>query len=235
MNRRTSVRTAASAVLVAAALSLTACSGGDTGAKADGVTSHAVSGAEKPAAKGGDKGAESGGSATVENTAKEQGPAGEDAAESAKTAVRTASAKSAAKPVTCTVGNSQIRTTKVTRPINHLLMTLTNMGDKPCYAYGAPYLGFTGDQSTVPWIDESQPQAVVTVEPGKSAYASVSLSGDGDNGRKVKTMTYSMAGKEMAGSVGGTATNEVPGGSVYVDDSYQVSYWQQTMSDALVW
>lgn len=81
------------------------------------------------------------------------------------------------------------------------------------------------------------PQAVVTLNPGQSAYAGVLTSGGdgaGEGGHWSKQMSLAFQGRDMAGSVGPTASPAVPK-KTWVDDSAAVSYWQSTAADALVW
>lgn len=52
-----------------------------------------------------------------------------------------------------------------------MLLTVTNTGSTACNAYYYPFLRFGEAQSTPPVIEESKPQAVVTVLPGESAYS----------------------------------------------------------------
>ncbi|WP_328318964.1 DUF4232 domain-containing protein [Streptomyces sp. NBC_00388] len=143
----------------------------------------------------------------------------------------------AAKIVTCTPANTKTVLTQVSRPINHLLIKTTNTGKTPCYAYGAPLVGFDHPQSTVQILQESVPQAVVTLDPGKSAYAGLLTSGstgEGANGHWAKQMSLNFQGRAMAGSVGPTASPAVPK-KTWVDDSAAVSYWQSTQAAALTW
>ncbi|MEU6443981.1 DUF4232 domain-containing protein [Streptomyces sp. NPDC047046] len=135
----------------------------------------------------------------------------------------------------CTASNSKVQVSSVSRPLNHLLITLTNTSGATCNAYYAPYVGFDGDQAATQRIEDSKPQAVVTLAPGEHAYASVALGGDGDHARTSRKVRVSMTGRNDAGSVGGTATLNAPGGKVYLDDNASVSYWQREMSDALTW
>ncbi|MEV0847542.1 DUF4232 domain-containing protein [Streptomyces sp. NPDC049954] len=264
-SRRFALRTAAASLTALAGLSLTACSGAEdtVGKVKDSTYSSSVNtksatpSADKPAASTQNTGAKDTGAQDTgakDTGAKDTG-AGETGAKAAAPVSHTqdvaakpvgkadatqapaaaAPAGKAAAAVTCTVANSKIRMSVPSRPINHLLLTLTNESGKRCYAYGAPYLGFDGDQSTAQWIEDSRPQAVVTLEPGEHAYASVLLSGDGDHGRQAKEMKLSMSGRAMAGSVGGLATTPVPGGSVHVDDDLAVSFWQTDAASALTW
>ncbi|WP_328329844.1 MULTISPECIES: DUF4232 domain-containing protein [unclassified Streptomyces] len=146
----------------------------------------------------------------------------------------TASAAPAKAPkiVTCTPANT--KTALSSRPAGHLLIKSTNTGKTPCYAYGAPLIGFDHPQSTVQIVEDSQPQAVVTLNPGQSAYAGVRTYGAGDSGHWAKQMSLNFEGRAMAGSVGPTASLKVPG-KTWVNDTAAVSYWQTTQSAALHW
>lgn len=248
--RTRTVRTALAALTAVAGLSLAACSGSDdtVGKVKDSAVSvssdakdakDSTDAKQSPDTKGGadTKGGSDGAaqkSSTGATGSTGKGSGGSDGSEKAPTKTGSGGGKTAGDQA-CTVGNSKIQASKVTRPVNHLLLTLTNASGSTCYAYGAPYVGFDDEQSTVAIIEESQPQAVVSVPPGGHAYAVVATSGDGAHGRKVSQMRLSMMGRGMNGSVGGSATNPVPGGSLYIDDSHQVSYWQSDVSDALTW
>ncbi|GAB1328284.1 DUF4232 domain-containing protein [Streptomyces sennicomposti] len=121
-------------------------------------------------------------------------------------------------------GAAQIRITAVTvpRPINHLLLTATNKGSKRCLLSPYPAARFGEAQSVPPVDEETKPQALVSLAPGESGYAGVRLSGDGDHGHTVTTLTVPFED-------GSIATVKLPGKSAYVDDSLTVTYWQSTM------
>jgi hypothetical protein len=119
-----------------------------------------------------------------------------------------------------------------------MLLTVTNTGSRTCFLYGYPSVQFTDAQSEPPVIDESQPQAVVTLEPGQSGYAAVSLSaadGSGGKGRTVNSLTVNFYGRSLSGSVGAAAHPALPARGVHIDDSIKVTYWQQSMDDAVNW
>ncbi|MFF9018135.1 DUF4232 domain-containing protein [Streptomyces sp. NPDC014870] len=129
----------------------------------------------------------------------------------------------------CGAGTTRTIATPVARPLNHLLITVTNTGKKNCDLLGYPYARF-GEAQAVPPVDEStHPQAVVTLAPGESGYAGVRLSaadGSGTHGYTTKSLTV--------GFRNGTAANpSLAGKGVYVDSSLRVTYWQQNMGDAL--
>ncbi|MFF3639507.1 DUF4232 domain-containing protein [Streptomyces sp. NPDC002564] len=144
----------------------------------------------------------------------------------------------AGRTVTCTAATTKVTVTKVTRPLNHLLITATNTGSKPCYAYNAPYLRFDDAQASAAVDRDSVPQAVVTLEPGRSAYAGVRTSaadGSGTHGRTAHRLRVHFANRAMDGSVGAPADLKLPAGGVYVDSSVTTTYWQATREDALSW
>ncbi|MGW6026031.1 DUF4232 domain-containing protein [Streptomyces sp. NPDC055099] len=146
----------------------------------------------------------------------------------------TPAAKSA--PVTCTAATTKVTVQEVERPINHLLLKAKNTGTKTCYAYGAPFLRFDEGQAATPWLDASKPQAVVTLEPGQTAYAAIGTSSpEGSEGSQAHKLDVHFANRAMNGSVGGPAAAKLPEGGVYVDSSAFVTYWQTSASDALVW
>lgn len=152
-------------------------------------------------------------------------------------AVAKAAAKKAAAPVTCTGANTKVTAQTVTRPLNHLLLTVTNTGTKACDLYGYPALQFTDAQAVPPVIDESQPQAVVTLAPGKSGYAGVTLSsadGSGEGGHTAKTLRIYFQNRDL--EFPGTGTKvALPAKGVHIDSTLRVTYWQSDASTALTW
>ncbi|MBZ9645241.1 DUF4232 domain-containing protein, partial [Streptomyces sp. PSKA30] len=98
---------------------------------------------------------------------------------------------------------------------------------------GYPAVRFGEAQSVPPAFEDSKPQAVVTLAPGESGYASVLLSaadGSGSGGYTAKSLAVYF---DKSASV--AAHPSLPAKGVYVDDSIGVSYWQSTMADALAW
>ncbi|KIF76059.1 hypothetical protein QR77_23540 [Streptomyces sp. 150FB] len=137
----------------------------------------------------------------------------------------------------CGAGSVKLAVVKVERPINHMLLTATNTGSKTCDAYNAPFLRFDQDQAATQVIRESVPQAVVSLSPGQTAYASILMSsgdGSGTHGRTAKQLGVFFAARDGEGSVGDGTTLSLPAGS-HIDDSAAVSYWQSTMDLALTW
>lgn len=232
--RNTRIRTAAvAATALLATLSLTACQSDGDGKKAavDRPATSAPTGEQAPADRAKDPGAKTpAGSKDKPGTSAEDGggktPAG-----------RKGSAESGPVMTACTGANSKVTVTKVSRPLNHLLLTVTNTGSTACNAYHAPLLRFDDAQAVTAIMAESKPQAVVTLAPGESAYASILLAsadGSGEGGYPAKTLTVHFAPRSGSGSTGSSAALTLPADS-YTDSSGAVSYWQSSMEDALTY
>ncbi|MFF3837399.1 DUF4232 domain-containing protein [Streptomyces sp. NPDC001930] len=129
----------------------------------------------------------------------------------------------------CGAGNTKTTATPVARPLNHMLLTVTNTGSASCDLLGYPVARFGEAQAVPPVIETTHPQAVVTLAPGESGYAGVILSaadGSGQHGYTTTSLTI--------GFTNGTiARPRLAGKGVYVDSSLRVTYWQNSMDDAL--
>ncbi len=237
-------RTAVAATAaVLAALSLTACQGsspdaGSPAKPADGATSHPEDKADGNDISNSDGTGESGignggsGNGSGSGPGAEKNPSAQQPSNGGRAPGRGTGASDA-----CTGGNVTATITKVPRPINHLLLTVTNKGSRPCSAYFAPSLRFDDDQSATQVNDDSKPQAVVTLAPGRSAYASVLLSGEGGgdtHGRTAKKLTVYFTPRSGSGSAGAPLTLSLPAGT-HKDDNAAVTYWQTSASDALLY
>ncbi|MEV5983365.1 DUF4232 domain-containing protein [Streptomyces sp. NPDC052114] len=222
------VRAVAAGAIAFGALSLTACSDG-MGTRDEGAATLVASSADQQSTTGhpapkrltvDDKAADSARSAKASGTG--------EAARSA----------TAARPVTCTAANTEVKVVKVSRPVNHLLLTAKNTGTAPCFAYNAPYLRFDDAQSALAVNRDSVPQSVVTLEPGRTAYAGITTSaadGSGSDGYTAHGLGVYFSNRAMNGSVGPEADAKLPAGGVYVDDSATTTYWQSSREDALMW
>jgi len=140
--------------------------------------------------------------------------------------------------VTCSGANTKVTAQPVSRPINHMLLTVTNTGSKTCDLYYYPAVNFGDAQSVPPVIKDSQPQAVTTLAPGQSGYAGVALSGGSDgtgtNGRTAKSLSVYFFDRNE-NSISPAATPALPTKGVYVDDSLRVTYWLASAQDALTY
>ncbi|MFJ4574365.1 DUF4232 domain-containing protein [Streptomyces sp. NPDC088846] len=241
--------TALAATALLAALSLTACGGNDNAndskagaaapaANATTTTPHTDKDAKDAKDTKDTKDAKETGSGTAQAPAQNASTTSKGSTGGSKSGKSSAgSTGSGSKsPVTCTGSNTKVTVTKVSRPINHLLLTATNTGSAPCYAYHAPALGFDDAQAAFPVLRDSIPQAVVTLEPGQSAYASIGLSGepDGQELHKGTHLTVYFTGKANQGSTGAPAKLTLPAGTSWGDNGF-VTYWQSEMADALMY
>ncbi|MZD08910.1 DUF4232 domain-containing protein [Streptomyces sp. SID5785] len=226
------------ATVAVAALSLTACDDG-SGVKDEGASlapSATAPGTARPGSTDGKGGAEG-----DKTPASARGNAGGDTngtANGTGTGAAGRGGRSAGgTAVTCDGNTTKTVAAPLTRPVNHMLITVTNTGSRTCYLYGYPAVRFGEAQSVPPVIADSKPQAVVTLSPGESGYSSVKLSaadGSGTNGTTAKDLTVYFQGHDGEGLTAG-AHPSVPAKGVYVDSTLEVTYWQQSMDDALSW
>ncbi|KOU02794.1 hypothetical protein ADK86_10245 [Streptomyces sp. NRRL F-5755] len=232
-------RFAASATAVAAAFSLTACGGGEDGKKAAGAEQPAVSAAPDASAgsapshgAGGSGG--TGPSAKSPTGAGSQGGHGSNATAAKAGAGGKRGAAAGGKSTACTAANTKVTVSKLSRPINHLLLTLTNTGSTRCDAYHYPALRFDDAQAPTAVREDSKPQAVVSVEPGRSAYAAVRTSdptGEAEGGKTVRSLEVFFANRD-GGYFERSSRPALPK-DTYIDNSAQVTYWQNELDDAL--
>ncbi|MFI6062130.1 DUF4232 domain-containing protein [Streptomyces sp. NPDC051286] len=234
--------TALAATALLAALSLTACSdnnGGENGKAGAAAPAGSTADQQSPAAAAPDSGKDA-----KDTDSTSDAPADNTAAHSKGSTSGTGGQKrntgnkgtGNSSPVTCIGENTKVTVSKVSRPINHLLLTATNTGNRPCYAYHAPALRFDDAQAAFPVLRDSIPQAVVTLAPGQSAYASIGLSGepDGQELHKGTRLTVYFTGKSNQGSTGAPAELTLPAGTSWGDNGF-VTYWQSDMADALTY
>ncbi|MGW6308854.1 DUF4232 domain-containing protein [Streptomyces niveus] len=224
-----SAATAATTALVAA-LALTACGQTDT-AGADTKPDAKTASTSTPTE---DTPKNESTSKPGEATEKPQDSSGQNAETASTSSSKSSSGAKSNARTTCTGGNTKVTVTNVTRPINHLLVTATNTGKGTCDAYYAPLLGFDDAQAVTQINEDSKPQAVVTLAPGESAYASIALGGDGSPDIEAYKLSVHFAGRANQGSVGSPANLTLPKGTM-ISDTTSVSYWQSAMADALTW
>lgn len=136
----------------------------------------------------------------------------------------------------CNGSNTTVTAKPVSRPLNHMLITVTNTGSKLCDLPYYPTVRFDEAQWAPDVMEDSQPQAVVTLAPGESGYAGVLLSsadGSGENGETARKVTIGFQGMEPGSDGGPSATPSLPAEGVYYDSTLSVTYWQSDMADAL--
>ncbi|WP_328670729.1 DUF4232 domain-containing protein [Streptomyces sp. NBC_00328] len=244
--RTARTRFLAATAVALAALTLTACNDGN-GVRAEGPSDTSASSAQpsgpatdagstaKPAGNGtasSTGGSTTGGSGGSKSTSTAAGST-QGSGKKTGTGSKTGSTGQAGgnRNVACDGSTTKTTATAVSRPLNHLLLTVTNTGTRNCDLTGYPIARFAEAQSVPPVAEETHPQAVVTLAPGESGYAGVLLSaadGSGGNGYTAKTL-------EVGFDKGRSATPVLPAKGVYIDDKLTVTYWQQDLDDALAY
>ncbi|MEW2622108.1 DUF4232 domain-containing protein [Streptomyces sp. NPDC048106] len=255
--RRTRTPLLAAAGAALAALALTACDSG-TGTKDEGVARHTPSaststgthtgndtkGTDKPAAdakeQGGSAGSGGGGDQQASTGAHSAGGTGSAHGSSGSkgSGSKGSGSTDSATRALCNGANTRVTAQVLSRPLNHMLLTVTNTGSKNCDLTYYPVLRFDGMQ-WAPGADEStQPQAVTTLAPGESGYAGVLLSaadGSGDGGTTSHQLTVYFQGMTPRSDGGATASPALPAKGVYYDSTLKVTYWQRDASDIASW
>ncbi|GGP95657.1 DUF4232 domain-containing protein [Streptomyces roseolilacinus] len=240
---RPSRATALGALALLAACALSACQdgGGDEARDTGPVATPAPVGPSTPAAAVGDRTAGNGkGSAQSGDPQSGQVPAARTTHTTGPAARGPATGDQGDGPVPhpCTSANTKLTVKAVPRPLNHMLLTMTNTGSRPCNACLHPYLQFGQAQAVSRVVEDSKPQTVVTIEPGRSAYAGVltsSADGSGTDGYSTKDLHVSFQGRDGESGATGPAVHVPLGKSVYVDNTLAVTHWQSTSADALDW
>ncbi|MEU7393204.1 DUF4232 domain-containing protein [Streptomyces albogriseolus] len=234
----------AAAGVAVASLALTACQDGtgtrDEGASASQPVASAPSGAssqtpeESPSGSGGN-GSTANGSGGSGGDASGSGDSGSKGS-SAGTSDGSDDAPATFNP--CNGANTSVTAAPVSRPVNHMLITVKNTGAKNCDLTYYPVLRFDEMQWVPQPIEDSKPQAVVTLAPGESAYAGVVLSaadGSGSGGATGKKLTVGFQARTPNSDGGPAAIPSLPAKGVYYDSSLTVTYWQSSMDDALAY
>ncbi|MFJ1979438.1 DUF4232 domain-containing protein [Streptomyces albogriseolus] len=234
----------AAAGVAVASLALTACQDGtgtrDEGASASQPVASAPSGAssqtpEESASGSGGNGSTANGSSGPGGDASGSGDSGSKGS-SAGTSDGSDDAPATFNP--CNGANTSVTAAPVSRPVNHMLITVKNTGAKNCDLTYYPVLRFDEMQWVPQPIEDSKPQAVVTLGPGESAYAGVVLSaadGSGSGGATGKKLTVGFQARTPNSDGGPAAIPSLPAKGVYYDSSLTVTYWQSSMDDALAY
>lgn len=234
----------AAAGVAVASLALTACQDGtgtrDEGASASQPVASAPSGAssqtpEESASGSGGNGSTANGSSGSGGDASGSGDSGSKGS-SAGTSDGSDDAPATFNP--CNGANTSVTAAPVSRPVNHMLITVKNTGAKNCDLTYYPVLRFDEMQWVPQPIEDSKPQAVVTLGPGESAYAGVVLSaadGSGSGGATGKKLTVGFQARTPNSDGGPAAIPSLPAKGVYYDSSLTVTYWQSSMDDALAY
>ncbi|MFD5395204.1 DUF4232 domain-containing protein [Streptomyces sp. NPDC127097] len=192
--RTSRIRTATLAAVTAAlALGLTACGGADDGSKAAGGDNAAGTAQSRSASNGdGKEGAEqAGGGGTKEGARSTTAPGGTDEAAGKGT----------------TAGAQQCRgdemlLTAVHRFAgqqgDHLLVTASNKGTKPCWVTSYPAVKLDGDGAVLPHSkkDNAGGGKHLTLQPGGTAYSAVNLFDYGSKNHTAQSFALALRGAD---------------------------------------
>ncbi|WP_055493043.1 DUF4232 domain-containing protein [Streptomyces sp. TP-A0356] len=242
-SRRTRTGLLATTTVALAALALTACQNG-TGTHDEGRSSSAPtasSPAQSPDAPGtttSNTGSSSGSSAAKGSDASHKGTGTGKGSTGRSSGSGTGHGTTTATPVICNGANTRVTAKEVSRPLNHMLITVKNTGSRPCDLTYYPILQFDEMQWAPGAFEESRPQAVTTLAPGQSGYAGVRLSatdGSGEIGTTGHKLTVIFQGRTPRSDAGPSATVNLPAKGVYYDSKLTATYWQSSVADALTW
>ncbi|MDI6407544.1 DUF4232 domain-containing protein [Streptomyces albus] len=215
------------AVAAAAALALSACEGSVGGD--DGTAGSAPAGGASKDAGTKDAGTKDAGTSDSGSA----GPGSADAGTGTRSGSGSGSGAPKADGSTCTTGKVSVKLRRTGGSAPAVLLKATNTGSTRCDLYGYPLVGFPDAQAPVA-IGGGKPQSVVSLKPGGSAYASLSLAeGDGAEVHREKQLTVELADRELRGT-GATARVDAPSGAgLALSDESTVSYWNATAEDAM--
>jgi hypothetical protein len=239
------IRLIAATGTAVAALALTACDNG-TGTKDEGASRPAAAEASASKTPGNSTGTED--TSRTEGTDDAKGTTGvTEATTAARTHAPTSKPAASAtrqgqstgrSVVLCNGTNTSVTAQVLSRPLNHMLLTVKNTGGKTCDLPYYPVLRFDQMQ-WVPQADEgTQPQAVVSLAPGESGYAGVLLSaadGSGSGGMTAHKLTVGFQGMTPNSDGGPSATPALPAKGVYYDSTLKVTYWQKDLGAISNW
>ncbi|MFE2163664.1 DUF4232 domain-containing protein, partial [Streptomyces sp. NPDC059447] len=109
------------------------------------------------------------------------------------------------------------------KPVRHLLLTVTNTGNKKCDLYEYPYLKFPGARAPIAVIKDSK-DAPATLAPGEKAYAALLANGGHMDTYDTDTIPLALQSPNTGGKPGESVNVTLPG-QVSFDDGARVTYW----------
>ncbi|MGI5346775.1 DUF4232 domain-containing protein [Streptomyces sp. CA-250714] len=222
------------AVAAAATFSLTACQ--NDGSKNNDAGSSPSAGASKnaeakdSASTGSDSGSTGSGSAPSRN-----GGNGSNDGNRAigGTSPLTEATTAGANTSTCTVGKVSIRLQHTGGSAPVILLKATNNGSTRCDLYGHPFVGYPNAQAPIQ-TGGGKPQSVISLQPGKSAYAALSLEkGNGGNMHREKQLTVQLADRSLHATGATAKVNAPTGAGLALSDNSTVTYWNNTLEEAM--
>ncbi|MEU2793240.1 DUF4232 domain-containing protein [Streptomyces sp. NPDC007100] len=144
---------------------------------------------------------------------------------------RTDRAASGSHP-SCDPGKVTLAAKPLPQPPGRLLLQVTNTSSAVCDLHGFPRLR-TGDSDSAvtPYAKQQAPRAPLTLAPGATAYATLSLSTTG-TGREARSLSVGFTDREGHGVPGPRAHVRLPGG-YHLGGGARTTYWQHDPGRAL--
>ncbi|GAA2327324.1 DUF4232 domain-containing protein [Streptomyces cuspidosporus] len=213
--RTSRIRTAALATVTAAlALGLTACGGGDGDSKASGGEKTAATAQSRTASDGDGKGG-----AEQTNSAPDKAAGGSEE-------VATKGARAGAQQC---VGDEMLVTAVhrfAGQQGDHLLVTASNQGTKPCWVTSYPAVRLGDDRLELPHSKKDNPggDKRITLQPGGKVYSAVNLFDYGSHHQTAQSLAIALRGADG---------HESPYYSVVMKGQKQQFSWNE--ADVLNW
>lgn len=139
-------------------------------------------------------------------------------------------------PHDCSTDQLKLAIQPLREPINHVMISATNITQVPCHLNKYPLLHTVQTQQTpIKAADATKPAAAILLAPGATAYAGImtnSADGSGTAGRNVPSLQLSLQPSGGGGGVGRPAAVAMPTGAQYIDRSAVVTYWESDVQSA---
>ncbi|WP_052397279.1 DUF4232 domain-containing protein [Streptomyces sp. NRRL F-5123] len=119
------------------------------------------------------------------------------------------------------------------REPRHLLLVLTNTGDRTCAVHGYPQVRLgTYSKSPVEVIEDSDPGAPAVLSPGDDVYAALLVNGARTDTYETKGITLRLQGDKPGSTAGGPISVTLPAVASF-DEGARVTYWTTAQGYAL--
>ncbi|MER5969591.1 DUF4232 domain-containing protein [Streptomyces sp. NPDC002055] len=145
----------------------------------------------------------------------------------------------------CTTANTVLRIKAIERPVRDLVLMATNTSRTACDAASGPRVALGTGRSALDRAENSRSQSVTTIPPGGTVYAGIRLSGTGtgtgaDSGKGsgryvISELRVDFTGTDGKRGAGRPVILRAPGGPAHADARARVTYWLDSMADALTW
>lgn len=115
----------------------------------------------------------------------------------------------------------------------HLLLVLTNTGDRTCAVFGYPHVRLGAySKSPVAVIEDSNPVDRAVLAPGSEVYAALLVNGRRMDTYETKGITLRLQGRAPGTTSGGPISVSLPAVAAF-DDGALVTYWTTAQGYAL--